>query len=41
MRIVSNTKFKDIAKTLDKPLGTVQWIYNKAINKLRDIDRKE
>ncbi|MBU1144952.1 MAG: sigma-70 family RNA polymerase sigma factor [Firmicutes bacterium] len=41
LRIVSNTKFKDIAKTLDKPLGTVLWIYNKGIKKLKDTVRKE
>lgn len=33
--IINNLKFKDIAKLLDKPLGTVLWIYNKAIKKLK------
>ena len=41
LRIVSDLKFKDIAKTLDKPIGTVLWIYNKAIKKLQDQNRKE
>lgn len=29
-------KFKDIANILNKPLGTVLWIYNKAIKKLKE-----
>jgi RNA polymerase sigma-70 factor (ECF subfamily) len=29
-------KFKDIARVVDKPLGTVLWIYNKAIKSLKD-----
>lgn len=39
LRIVSNTKFKQIAKIVDKPLGTVLWIYNKAIKKLQEYNR--
>lgn len=35
LRVVSNTKFKDISKLVDKPIGTVLWIYNKALNKLK------
>lgn len=35
LRIVSDLKFKDIANTLDKPIGTVLWIYNKAMKKLQ------
>ncbi|MCK5731692.1 MAG: RNA polymerase sigma factor, partial [Tenericutes bacterium] len=38
LRVISEVKFKDIAKTLDKPLGTVLWIYNKAIKKLKNLD---
>jgi len=34
--IVENYKFKDIAKKLDKPLGTVTWSYQNALKKLRD-----
>lgn len=41
LRVVSETKFKDIAKMMDKPLGTVLWIYNKAIGKLKNVYRKE
>ncbi len=29
-------KFKDIAKIINKPIGTVLWIYNKAIKKLKE-----
>lgn len=41
LRVVSNTKFKDIAKIIDKPLGTALWIYNKAIQKLQKNVREE
>ena len=34
--IVENLKFKDIAKIVNKSLGTVLWIYNKAIKKLQE-----
>ncbi|MGD9901323.1 MAG: RNA polymerase sigma factor [Spirochaetales bacterium] len=30
-------KHREIAKELQKPLGTVLWIYNKAIKKLKNI----
>lgn len=35
LHIINDLKFKDIAKIVDKPLGTVLWIYNKAIKELR------
>jgi len=35
LRIVSDTKFKDIATLTKKPIGTVLWIYNKAIKKMK------
>jgi RNA polymerase sigma-70 factor (ECF subfamily) len=41
LRIVSNTKFKDIANIIDKPIGTVLWIYQKSIKKLQHIHREE
>ncbi len=41
LRAVSDYKFKDIAKITKKPLGTVLWIYNKAINKLKELEGKE
>ncbi len=36
MHILGDMKHREIAETLKKPLGTVTWIYNKAINKLKD-----
>lgn len=35
LRAVADMKFKDIAKIVDKPLGTVLWIYNKSIKSLK------
>lgn len=35
LHTINDLKFKEIAKILDKPLGTVLWIYNKAIKELR------
>ena len=35
MHIIGNMKFKDIARVMNKPLGTVLWAYNKAIKYLR------
>lgn len=34
--VVENYKFKDIARMLDKPLGTVTWSYQNALKKLKD-----
>lgn len=39
LRIVSDLKFKDIAEVVEKPIGTVLWIYNKAIKKLQDYNK--
>jgi len=36
MHIIGNMTHKNISKTIDKPLGTVLWIYNRAKKKLRD-----
>jgi RNA polymerase sigma-70 factor (ECF subfamily) len=41
LRVVSNAKFKDIALSIDKPIGTVLWIYQKAIKKLQKTHREE
>ncbi|MBI9008775.1 MAG: RNA polymerase sigma factor [Tenericutes bacterium] len=41
LRIVSNAKFKDIALSIDKPIGTVLWIYQKAIKKLQNTYGEE
>lgn len=35
LHIINDLKFREVADTLDKPLGTVLWIYNKAIKKLK------
>jgi RNA polymerase sigma-70 factor (ECF subfamily) len=35
LRAVDDMKFKDIAKVVEKPLGTVLWLYNKAIKTLQ------
>ena len=40
LHIIGNLKFKDISKIVNKPLGTVLWIYNKAISYLKKkVDR--
>ena len=36
LHIVNDLKFREIAPIVDKPLGTVLWIYNKAIKKLKE-----
>lgn len=36
LHVINDLKFREIAKTIGKPLGTVLWIYNKAIKKLRE-----
>lgn len=38
MRIVDDMKFKDIAKVLEKPLGTVLWHYREALKVLKGHD---
>lgn len=35
LHTINDLKFKDISKIINKPLGTVLWIYNKAIKELR------
>lgn len=40
LRIVDDIKHKDIAKIVNKPLGTVLWIYNKAIKKMKNYSRR-
>lgn len=34
--VLLDYKFKDIAKIMEKPLGTILWQYNKAIKKLKE-----
>lgn len=35
LHLISDLTFKEISKTLNRPLGTVTWQYNSAIKKLR------
>jgi len=35
LHVINDLKFKDIAIIVDKPLGTVLWIYNKAMKALK------
>jgi len=39
--VINDLKFREIAVLLDKPLGTVLWIYNKAIKKMRKEVEKQ
>ena len=36
LHVINNLKFREIVPIVDKPLGTVLWIYNKAIKKLKE-----
>ena len=36
LHVIGDLKHREIGKLLDKPIGTVTWIYNKAIKKLQD-----
>ncbi len=35
LKVVEELKHREIAKILEKPLGTIIWIYQKAMNKLK------
>lgn len=35
LHVINELKFKEIANIVDKPLGTVLWIYNKTMKQLR------
>ena len=37
LKVIEELKHRQIATILDKPLGTVIWIYQKAINKLKSV----
>ncbi len=41
LHIVSYTKFKDISSIVDKPLGTVLWMYQRALKKIKNGLGKE
>lgn len=36
LKLIGELKYKEIALMLDKPMGTIQWIYSTAIKKLRE-----
>lgn len=36
--VLLDQKHKEIAEALNKPLGTVTWLYSEAIKKLREMD---
>jgi len=36
LHVINDLKFREIATIVEKPLGTVLWIYNKAIKKLKE-----
>lgn len=38
---LENLKHKDIAAIIDKPLGTVTWLYSRAIKKIRNVIKEE
>ncbi|MFA6936431.1 MAG: sigma factor-like helix-turn-helix DNA-binding protein, partial [Bacilli bacterium] len=40
LHINNDLKHREISKVINKPLGTVLWIYNKAIKKLKDYFEK-
>ena len=37
LRIVDEMKHKDIAKLVDKPVGTVTWLYQQALDKMKKV----
>ncbi len=41
LHIVSDMKFKTISEIVNKPLGTVLWIYQKALKKIKKSLREE
>ncbi len=36
LHVINDLKFREIVPIVEKPLGTVLWIYNKAIKKLKE-----
>ncbi len=36
MHVINDLKFREIARIMNKPLGTVMWIYNKAMKYLKE-----
>jgi len=41
LKVVSELKHHEIAKIVGKPLGTVMWIYNKAIKKMQKLGEED
>lgn len=41
LKVVGELKHHEIAKILDKPLGTVMWIYSNAIKKMQKFSKEE
>ncbi len=37
LRIVNEMKHKDIAKIVEKPVGTVTWMYQQALDKMKKV----
>jgi len=37
LRIVNEMKHKDIAKIVEKPVGTVTWLYQQALDKMKKV----
>jgi RNA polymerase sigma-70 factor, ECF subfamily len=36
LHVINDLKFREISEMIDKPLGTVLWIFNKAMKKLKE-----
>ncbi len=36
MHVIDDLKHKEIAKIMKKPLGTITWLYNKAVKKMKE-----
>jgi len=41
LKVVDGMKHHEIAKLLEKPTGTIMWIYNKAIKKMQKLGKEE
>lgn len=41
LKVVADLKHKEIAKLLNKPLGTITWKYQEAIKKMQSLERGE
>lgn len=38
LRMVDDLKFKEIAKILNKPIGTILWQYQQALKRLKEVE---